>query len=204
MASLRENIAGRPSTVAKPSAPPVEAPDAFIAVFRKASPHFVRGLFPVEAGFAEKLVGIAYQLFFRRLRPHVATGNGQVLTPDHFRREAGSGMAFANECMTRQTFGAQQFGAQIAVADIIRLAVAADFRGVAKKYPNVVQHGGFFDERTVQLHLRMCPGYAQGFAGYAPAVCLQYPVCLRIGRVIFPDQVQWFHRQFVFFLQKYK
>lgn len=104
---------------------------------------------------AEELVGIADDFLFERLWQKVLKRKRQLLPLYFLKRDARSGMAFADPGMTRQSFGAQHCSSLYPMPDIRLRAKTMNGRGVTADDADIMKHGSLDDKRAVQLQLGM-------------------------------------------------
>lgn len=124
----------------------------------------------VETGLGEEFVGIADEFLFHRLRQEITHGERQM--PDKYlvACDACTGMAFADAGMAGEAFCQQHSGSDVSVTDIRFTAETLYGGRIAAYDSDVVQHGGLFDEPSVEFQLRMPAGDGKGFVGHRPAV----------------------------------
>ena len=123
---------------------------------------------------------------------------------DHLQRDARPRMPLAYPGMARIALRPHQLGSEITVADIGRFPVAVYAGGVTPENADVVQHRRLFDERQVQVHLRMHPRDLQRLVRHTPAVDDQNPVRLRTSRIILVYYIQRIHIHSMTFMTGHK
>ena len=102
-----------------------------------------------------ELVGVADDLLFERLGQEVFVGQRQMLRDNLLLREARTGMAFTNASMLWIAFTAQYLGTNATMTDVGFGAKTCYSGRMAAKDADVVEHGGFDEERPVELQLGM-------------------------------------------------
>lgn len=140
-----------------------------------------------EVRLGVELVGITNHLFLHSLGQKVLMRQGQVLVNDVLQGDSGTRMAFANPRVSGETSSAQHVCSDDAMLDIRFGAKALDARCIAFYNADVVQHGRFLDEGTVEFQLWMLVDNLQCLAGYAFAVRQEDVPNLASLRVILID-----------------
>ena len=84
-------------------------------------------------------------------------------------------MALSHTGMAFVAFVPQQFAADRSMAQIGFRAVAMDRRRLTPADADVVEHGGFFEERGIEVQLRMAAGYEQAAVGNLSRVLQEQP-----------------------------
>ena len=176
--------------------PLVPAGEAFGAETGDALAYFVEGFFAAEVALGVEFVGVGDGFFFEGEGEHVAEGKGQVLADDVVAGESGAGVAFADEGVVGEADGAEEVGAEDAVADVGEGAVAVDGGGVGAEDADVVEHGGLGDELAVEAEFGMGVGDGKGFTSDHFAVDDEITVGFAVGRVVVLDDGEWVHDVF--------
>jgi len=102
-------------------------------------------------------------------------------------------MSFTDKGMYRQSLFIKQIPAQIAMTDIIPIAITTDTGGLGKKNPDIMQHCGLFKKRYIRGLISDLLCYFKTFAKYHPAVFNQCVVNQRARAVIHADDAKRIH-----------
>ena len=166
----RLTTGGRQGLLCENFFPTAETLHAGGAELHQAALSLLDGFLGGEPCLAEELVGIAYDLFFKRFRKEVLRGQRQVLLLNLVLRDACSGMTLTDTGMLGITFASQQLCSDAPVKDVWLGAVTMDAWRVALEDTDVVEHGSLLDKPAVYLQFRVCVDNLQGLEGYAAAV----------------------------------
>ena len=107
--------------------------------------------------------------------------------------EAGARVALADESVTGIAFSAEDVGTDDAVTDIGFGAETLYARCISAEDADVVQHRRLLDERRVDVHFGMKGSQRQRLICHAAAVDEQNVAQGVIFRIIFVNDLQWFH-----------
>ena len=111
-----------------------------------------------EPCLREELVGKADDLLLVCLGNEVPMRKRQALFLDVEACESGSCMPFTYPGVTGVAFGTEDVGSDDAMADVWLGAETLNAGRIAAEYPDVVEHGCFFDELKVEIPFRMASG----------------------------------------------
>ena len=112
-------------------------------------------LFAFEMRLGIEFIGIAYHLFLKSFGQKVRMRKRQIAPAYIVKRQTGTGVAFANTCMSGKTFGTEHGRAKNAVTYIRFVSETADIRRITAYYANIMQHCSLGYEVTVELQFRM-------------------------------------------------
>lgn len=100
---------------------------------------FERLLFSEIPGFREKFIGIADGFLFDGDGAHVSVWERKILSYNIFYGQAGAGVSFTHEGMSRITEAFKHFPPLNTMTYVGKGAVAVDGGGVTHHYPDVVE-----------------------------------------------------------------
>ena len=143
-----------------------EALQAFSAELGEAALCLFRSLLTVEMRLGVELVGIAYQLLFKRFGQKVMMRQRQVMRHYLTLRQSGTGMTLANTGMTRQSFTAKHLRPNHTMTYVRLCAVAFYAWSIGTYDADIVEHGSLFKKLPVEPQFRMSVGYTKSLASH--------------------------------------
>lgn len=176
--------------------PAAEEADTLLPEAREAGLYLRGGALAQGVAFREKLVGIAHELFLKRLRLVNARRQRQAQLGHARRREARSGVTLTHAGHGLVALAAHDAGAEVAVEQVGLPAVAVYAGGVGEKYAHVVEHGGTLHKSGVEAQGGMGRAGRKGLAGHLAAVVQEQAAQGVVGRIVLADD---FFRSHIFF-----
>lgn len=139
--------------------------------------------------FGEKFIGIANHLLLHRLWRIVARWQWQVLAAYGLGGQTGARVALTDAGHSLVALCAHNFGAETAVEQVGRIAVAMDAGRIGLEYAQVVEHGSTFDKSLVKMQLGVTMSHLKSHVGYLATMQDEQSTQRIVGRIIFINNV---------------
>ncbi len=141
--------------------PPHEAYDTVVAKLGEAAGGLFHVATTVRMSFREELIGITDDLLLHCLGQKILLGKRQIKFIYLLGGKSCTGMSLTDAGVSWETFGAQEFRTDDAVANVWFRAVTMDAVGIGSEDSNVVNNGTLFKETAIETEFRMTVGNSQ-------------------------------------------